>query len=116
MKHSNPIDPLKLPEQMPDRNKHLGIEGICLCTQLTASPEFIPVNALEELKKIVKRFAVHAYVNHLKDYKDKRGKFLVNSVRKLNPEKFIKDNAEGYVTRFRSSPVINVYVQQSRLH
>jgi len=82
MKHSNPIDPLKLPEKMPDRNKHL---------------ELVPVNAMEELKKIVKRFSVFNYINHLKDYKDKRGKFLVNSIRKLNPEKFIKENAEGKV-------------------
>ena len=51
---------------------------------------------MEELKKIVKRFAVFGYTNHLKDYKDKRSKFLVNSMRKLNPEKIAKDNNERY--------------------
>ncbi len=61
--------------------------------------ELIPINAMEELKKIVKRFAVFSYTNHVKEYKDKRGKFLVNSIRKLNPEKFVKENAEGYNTR-----------------
>eukprot|EP00026_Physarum_polycephalum_P001000 Phypoly_transcript_01001.p1 GENE.Phypoly_transcript_01001~~Phypoly_transcript_01001.p1 ORF type:complete len:708 (-),score=122.75 Phypoly_transcript_01001:98-2221(-) len=82
MKHSNPIDPLKLPEVPPDRNRHL---------------ELVPINAMDELKKIVKRFSVFNYTNHLKEYKDKRGKFLVNSMRKLNPDKFSKEAAEGKV-------------------
>lgn len=60
--------------------------------------EILPnANAMEELKKIVKRFGMFGYVNHLKDYKDRRSKFIVNSMRKLNPEKIAKENNEKYV-------------------
>ena len=57
--------------------------------------ELVPINAMDELKKIVKRFSMFNHINHLKEYKDKRGKFLVNSMRKLNPDKFSKEAAEG---------------------
>jgi exocyst complex component 7 len=54
----------------------------------------IPLGAVEELKKITRRFSTFGYTNHLKEYKDKRSKFLVNSLRKLNPEKIAKENPE----------------------
>ena len=101
MKHSNPIDPLKLPEVPPDRNKHLGIPlsfsplPLLLVFNDLLLAELVPINAMDELKKIVKRFSMFNHINHLKEYKDKRGKFLVNSMRKLNPDKFSKEAAEG---------------------
>jgi hypothetical protein len=73
-------------------NKHsLVIDGTKLSLPLPETLEFFTPKGMEELKKLIQRFMEGNEQSYLKEYKEKRGKFLVNSLRKLGPEKMKKE-------------------------
>jgi hypothetical protein len=47
------------------------------------------------MKRLVKRFTTFNAFNYMEDYKEKRGKFMVTTLRKMSPDKIIKE--EGSV-------------------
>lgn len=49
------------------------------------------------MKRLVKRFITFNAFTYQEDYKEKRGKFLLTTLRKLSPEKIIKEegNTKG---------------------
>ena len=48
---------------------------------------------MEDMRKIVKRFSAFNYSNYNNDYKEKRSKTLLTNLRKMSPEKIIKDDS-----------------------
>eukprot|EP01117_Protostelium_nocturnum_P002285 TRINITY_DN1293_c0_g2_i2.p2 TRINITY_DN1293_c0_g2~~TRINITY_DN1293_c0_g2_i2.p2 ORF type:complete len:358 (+),score=153.66 TRINITY_DN1293_c0_g2_i2:1349-2422(+) len=54
--------------------------------------ELIKPEGIQEMMKLIKRFKESRTVEYLKEYKERRGKLLVSSLKKLTPEKTIKED------------------------
>jgi hypothetical protein len=87
MKYANIIDPVPIEPPYPD------------------TFELIKPKGMEDLRKLIKRFNAFNYFNcilcirktvayrkDMQDFKEKRKDFLVRTLRKLSPEKIIKDD------------------------
>ncbi|KAM9971699.1 hypothetical protein ACTFIW_011682 [Dictyostelium discoideum] len=98
LKISNLVDPTTIPK-LPNSKRYLAI---------------ILPNHVEEISKYIELFEKLHYNAFLKEYKDKRSKFILLSLRKMAPEKFIKQTSEtknlAYVKG--SHPLIS-YVQET---
>ncbi|KAN0018765.1 hypothetical protein ACTFIU_008698 [Dictyostelium citrinum] len=98
LKISNLVDPTTIPK-LPNSKRYLSI---------------IQPNHVEEISKSIELFEKLHYNAFLKEYKDKRSKFILLSLRKMAPEKFIKQTSEtknlAYVKG--SHPLIS-YVQET---
>ncbi|KAN0026397.1 hypothetical protein ACTFIV_007381 [Dictyostelium citrinum] len=98
LKISNLVDPTTIPK-LPNSKRYLSI---------------IQPNHVEEISKSIELFEKLHYNAFLKEYKDKRSKFILLSLRKMSPEKFIKQTSEtknlAYVKG--SHPLIS-YVQET---
>ncbi|EAL71133.1 exocyst complex subunit 7 [Dictyostelium discoideum AX4] len=98
LKISNLVDPTTI-AKLPNSKRYLAI---------------ILPNHVEEISKYIELFEKLHYNAFLKEYKDKRSKFILLSLRKMAPEKFIKQTSEtknlAYVKG--SHPLIS-YVQET---
>ncbi|KAF2073653.1 hypothetical protein CYY_005038 [Polysphondylium violaceum] len=81
LKISNVVDPPSIPKLPPGSNnkRYLSI---------------VPPQSVEEISKSIDLFSKLHFFSFLKEYKDKRSKFILNSLRKMGPEKFIKQTSE----------------------
>ncbi|GAM16956.1 hypothetical protein SAMD00019534_001310 [Acytostelium subglobosum LB1] len=79
LKISNIVDPTTIPA-LPAAKRYLAI---------------VPPNSVEEISKSIELFQRLKYHNYQKEYKDKRSKFILMSLNKLAPEKFIKVTTES---------------------
>ncbi|EFA80924.1 exocyst complex subunit 7 [Heterostelium album PN500] len=79
LKISNIIDPTTI-GQLPSSKRYLAI---------------ISPTAIEEIAKSIELFQRLHHMSFLKEYKDKRNKFLLLSLSKMSPEKFAKSTSES---------------------
>ncbi|KYQ93684.1 exocyst complex subunit 7 [Tieghemostelium lacteum] len=103
VKISNIIDPTTIPKLPSSGKRYLAI---------------IPPSSVEEISKSIELFSKLNYHGFLKEYKDKRSKFILNSLRKMAPEKFLKQISEtknlAYVKG--SHPLISYTFETLRLY
>eukprot|EP01132_Coremiostelium_polycephalum_P005956 gene5956-7418_t len=103
LKISNIIDPTTIPKLSGTSKRYLSI---------------ISPSAVEKISKSIQLFSKLHYHSFLKEYKDKRSKFILNSLRKMSPDKFLKSTLEtknlAYVKG--SHPLISYCTETLRLY
>ncbi|EGG24404.1 exocyst complex subunit 7 [Cavenderia fasciculata] len=102
VKISNLVDPTTIPP-LPASKRYLVI----------TSP-----SAVEEISKSIELFSKLHYTSFIKEYKDKRSKFILLSLRKMAPEKYIKLTQESKNLAYvkGTHPLISYVFETLRLY